>query len=265
MSDPVTLAALKTAESELLQLASALDASVERGEYALALLLLGQRSRTLFRAFLELQEGEVPLAGRALIRPMVEINLLVRFLSKNPQLHTELWLAEYERFTLTFADDYNRRTIMTERWGELPVTEAQLDACREIVADARRRAREANIPGVSERGPVLPSTRDQLATIKELGADEAYVLAYRTLSWEIHGGSRAFLAGTFTEHDDGRVSYADHARDDDDLIAGRALATTTFASTLVVVTAELHLGIGTTANDIKSRFVRAGPRASESL
>jgi hypothetical protein len=81
----------------------------------------GHRSRTLFRAFLELQHGAVPVAGRALLRSMVEINVLVRFLGKNPTVHAELWHAEGDRGTLTIVEEHNRSVVLSKRWVEVPI------------------------------------------------------------------------------------------------------------------------------------------------
>lgn len=79
------LSKLQADESELLDLAAALDDPVDREEFKLAVVVLGQRGRTLFRGFIELQGSAVPSAARALLRPMVEINILIRFLATNPE------------------------------------------------------------------------------------------------------------------------------------------------------------------------------------
>jgi hypothetical protein len=59
---------LERAETQLLQLAAAFDEPVAAEEYPLALLALGQRSRSLFQAFLELNAGAAPVAARALLQ-----------------------------------------------------------------------------------------------------------------------------------------------------------------------------------------------------
>ncbi len=172
----------------------------------------------------------MPIAAFALLRPMVEINILMRFLTKNPKLHLELWNAEGERNVLAMVEEHDRNEALRARWGESPLTPEERASRRETVAAARERAKAAGVAGVGRSGPVLPGTKSQLAAINEPGTDEAYTLAYRSLSPDTHAGARAFLRGQLERHD-GTASY----RDDviaDDLLPARALALTTFASTL---------------------------------
>jgi hypothetical protein len=82
--DPAAvLRLLRASEGELLELSESLDEPIRPDEYRLAILALGQRARTLFRGFIGLQDTAAPAAGRALLRPMIEINTLIRFLHKN--------------------------------------------------------------------------------------------------------------------------------------------------------------------------------------
>ena len=110
--------------------------------------------------------------------------------------------------------------------------------------------------GVGTSGPVLPSTKSQLAAVNEPGADEAYTLAYRALSGDVHAGARAFVRGRLERHNDGTASYRDDVAADD-LLPARALALTTFASTLAVASAVLGFSIEDAVHDVKHRFVLA--------
>ncbi len=42
--------------------------------------------------------------------------------------------------------------------------------------------------------------------INERAASEAYTLAYRPASFEIHAGAPSFMEGSFEQRNDGRVS-----------------------------------------------------------
>jgi hypothetical protein len=244
---------VEAAESILLELARALESPVKDADYQRSLVSLGQRARTLFCGSLALHASEVPAASRALLRPMVEINLLVRFLRKNPELHTELWHAEGARNTRTIVEEQLASPTMTERWGKLPVDEEELAALNEQVRKARKAGLDAGVVGVGESGAVLPSAVKQLETIKEAAANEAYTLAYRLQSWDIHNGPGTVQAGTWLQHNGGTVSY----RDDPDvpLLGLRVFAVSVFASILELLASELPLTIAAQAHEVRRTFV----------
>lgn len=138
--------AIEGAEKRLLEIAAVFDAPVTAEPYPLALLALGHRSRTLYQAFLELHAGAVPVAGRALLRPMLEINTLVRFLRKDPELHTELWQAEGDRNTVTMVEEIRSSPHLRATLGAEPLDGAEFEARRAKVDEARKRARGAGLP-----------------------------------------------------------------------------------------------------------------------
>jgi hypothetical protein len=245
---------LVDAEADILALASALDQPVADEEYTLTQLALATRSRSHLRGFIALADGSVPIAAFALLRPMVEINILMRFLFKNPDLHLELWHAEGERNVVTMVEEHDQNEVMRVRWGASPLTAEERVKRRNTVVEARQRAQAAGVVGVGKSGPVLPTTKSQLAAIDEPGADEAYTLAYRVLSADTHAGARAFLRGQLERHGDGTASYRDDVASDD-LLPARALALTTFASTLAIASDVLDLGIEADVNEVKHRFV----------
>jgi hypothetical protein len=214
--DPAAvLQLLEASEAELLGLSESLDEPIRPAEYRLAILALGQRARTLFRGFIALQDSAAPAAGRALLRPLIEINTLIRFLHKDPALHLELWEAEGDRTVVSIVEEH--RAKHTERWGLMPFDEDVLEEKRQRVRDARAKALAAGLVGVGEKGPVLPNMAKQLLTIAEPAASEAYTFGYRPMSWETHTNARALLSGAFEQRNDGTVSYSD-AADSSELI-----------------------------------------------
>lgn len=229
---------LLAAERKLLELATALDEPVAPQRFPLSLVALGQRARTLYRGFLTLEKSSVPMASRALMRPMIEINILVRFLAADPDLHLELWEAEGDRNTVAIIEEMDKHA---ERWGRPNIPAVTLRERRARVSAARQRARDAEVAGVGRRGAVMPSTAQQLDTIGEPAASEAYTFAYRPMAWDIHTNARTFLAGTFEEKNDGTVSYTDAG--EGNRHGARALALATFASTLELVAHHLGLSI----------------------
>lgn len=241
---------LEVTERELLDLARALDEPVDWNEFKLAVLVLGQRSRTLFRGFLELQSGSVPSSSRALLRPLIDTNILIRFLAKSPELHVELWQAEGERNALAIIGEHNR--LHAGRWGRIPDDPSDEER-RKTVRDARKLAIEAGLPGADKRSALLPSTPEQLKLIDEPAASEAYTLGYRPMSWDVHSGTPSFLNGLFETRNDGSVSYTEESTAED-LAGVRALGITTFASTLELVGMHVVLAITADARRIRSEY-----------
>jgi hypothetical protein len=190
---------------------------------------------------------------------MIEINTLIRFLNKDPDLHLELWEAEGDRNAASIIEEHNE--LHTERWSPMPVMDGVLDEKRERVRNARAKALAARTAGVGKKGPVMPSMAKQLMTIAEPAASEAYTFGYRPMSWETHTNPRVFLSGAFVERNDGTVSYSD-ATEREDLIGVRALSLTTFASTLELVAIILALPIEESARAVLRSFV---PRRSQAI
>lgn len=249
------------AEARLLHLAKTLDEPVTHEPYKLALVSLGQRTRTLFRAFRQVHRGGAATAAAALIRPMVEINILIRFLTKSPELHTKLWEAEGKRNVLTIVDEFTRSEEMSKRWKAFPIDLTGLPARKAEVKEAREEALTAEVPGVAKSGAVLPSISKLLKIIDELATYEAYTLAYRVLSWEVHGGAPTVLTERFREHSDGTVSYLQQHGPGTD--GERALGISTFASTLKLCGYHLDLGIEQGAEEVLRMYVPQSPDRPE--
>jgi hypothetical protein len=252
---------LRATEQELLALATALDVPVPNERFALTVLCIAQRARTLYRAFVELQDSDVRIAGKTLLRTLVELNVLLRFLAHDPDLHVDLWVAEGKRTGWLFMRSAPRysQVPLSGDGGRDDVGEDDerfwAEQKRQIEA-ARRRALERGIPGVSRRGAVMPSISQQLAVIRDPAAQVAYDVAYRTLSDEMHGGSAVFSEDQLECSADGAsVSYSDWASEED-MRAARALAAATFASLLAITATHLALPILDRADAIRGEIVK---------
>jgi hypothetical protein len=196
---------------------------------------------------------------------MIEINLLIRFLSRNPDLHLELWIAEGQRQVVAFLDEYEQDTYLVSRWGALPDDlREHRESLRELVRVAREKALAAEVEGVGNKGPVLPSIATMAKTSDDPGAREAYILGYRRLGSDVHIGSWSFKSDAFIERVGGLATYSD-SPGNLDLHAARTLAASMFASTLCMVSPVLGLDIHERADEIKHRFVPEEPPISERL
>ncbi len=96
-------------------------------------------------------DGTDPIAAYTLLRPMVEINVLMRFLTKNPELHVELWNAEGERNVLAMVEEHDANEALRARWGQSPLTAEERAERRDSVAAAGRQAQAAGVVGRQKR------------------------------------------------------------------------------------------------------------------
>jgi hypothetical protein len=142
----------------------------------------------------------------------------------------------------------------------VPISDDELNERRATVKRARQEAIDAGLPWIKDRGPLLPTTAQQLRIIDESAASEAYTLAYRPMSWEVHAGAPSFSSGLFEQRNNGRVSYTESASVAD-LVGARALSLTTFASTLELVGMQVE----TEAREIRCAYVPETLLPSERL
>lgn len=242
---------LSRAEQDLTELGAELDTCVRDAAYETALLALGQRARSLFLAVVELAGGRVPAALLALLRPAVEINLTLRFLKKNPELHTDLWIAEGERETLKLVRELERDRELVSKVGEPEFPSGWHEDIERFVDEVRAKALAAGVKGVAPSGPVMPSTWSIAFEHGDLATREAYTLAYRSLGHDVHGSARAFQKGRFLRCEDGGVRF-EELTDGDDILSSRALSAATFASSLCIISDPLELDVLEPASLIKS-------------
>jgi hypothetical protein len=190
----------------------------------------------------------------SLLRPAVEINLLLRFFGLDPVLHVELWIAEGQRQKLALMHEYEADAWLHKRRGPPPFGEPLKEQLKREVHKARREALAAGVPGVGERGTLLPGARAIVDYLDDPGAREAYTLAYRSLGADVHAGTYTFANAKFVARPGGRVSFHE-AMDPEVYLPARMLSLAMFASTLCIVSAVLQLPVADAADEIKRRFV----------
>jgi hypothetical protein len=124
---------------------------------------------------------------------------------------------------------------------------------QDYVEDTRKQALQAGIVGVSpKKGKLLmPSMRTIAVNHGDLATREAYTLAYRSLSYDVHGSSRAFSGGHFAACDGGTVRFVELSEPDREVRRYRALSSTTFASILCILSGPLELDLLEDASFIK--------------
>ena len=247
---------VEQAERALLELARALDRAFQSdSRFHHVVIALGQRSRSLYMAFVHCMEGPAPVASMAILRPLVEINILVRFLGQAPDIRSWLWMAERSRWSLAFVGDVAADPALSARFSsELP-SEAVLARWRSEVEDARDAALAEGVPGVRERGALIPTIAEQVRLLDNPVVTEAYVFAYRRFSGDVHAGMLSFDSLNVDEsYGEGFLALSDDAPASA-LRPTRLVGLTTFASTLRVVGDAVGLDIGDAADRVRLEFM----------
>jgi len=255
---------LESAERALIELGGAFDRPFRaEGSYPHVVIALMQRARSLFRGFVHSFEGPAPIAALVLLRPLVEINILLRFLGQLPEVRAHSWIAERFRWSLAFVEAVAQHENLREKFvAEFP-SPAQLAGWRDVVSEARQLASASNDPSVGPRGPLIPSTSRQVQLLNDDAATEAYVFAYRRFSGDVHGGLISFDLLHVDERGDDVVSLSEEVSADD-LRSTRVLGLTTYASTLRVGSESMGLGITEAADAVRLEFMKNVETGSQS-
>src|SRR5579862_5610586 len=248
---------LDAAEQVLTELAERLDQPLEDEPYLRALLALGKRARSLFRGCVELWPTSAAIAGFVLLRPAAEINLMIRYLSDDPDVHTTLWEANGELELLKLIKELESDKELADRtgWTGLPADVRQQRV--DDIEAARAAGLAAGAKGVStdRGGQLLPSMHTIGRDLGDASTKQAYTLAYRSLSQFIHTSSRAFDDGAFDEVEPGRVMFSELANPEHAIRRHRALNVTTFASTLTLLSEPLGIHVREPAARVRDVFV----------
>ena len=244
--------ALERAETDLTEFGARIDTSVPDVAYSRAVIALGHRARALFLGFVALVCSE-PVAAFVLLRPAVEINLTLRFLTSNPELHTELWLAEGEHEAQKLVRAIESDPSLAAMAGDVTVDEAWHRDKEQFVERARAAGLAARVKGVSKvpGKSVMPSMYEIAHSHGDEATRAAYSFAYRGLSPGVHSSSRAFDLGDFETAAEGRLSFNELLDTTHQVRRHRALNASTFASTLCVLSEPLEIDVLESAGMIR--------------
>jgi hypothetical protein len=256
---------IEASERALLELSGALDLPYRSSRgllYPMVVIALAHRARSLYTGFTYCIEGPAPVAALTFLRPMIEINILLRFLRQHPHERAKLWVFERHRWSINVAKDVEADATLNARIGGQLPTDEELDAWRAKVEEVRAEAQAAGVPGVSQSGPLLPTTSEQVRLLNDPAATEAYVMGYRRLSGEVHSGVVAFDHVKRTELTEGWAVHSDELTAGE-LYSSRVLGSTTYASTLVIVSTELDLNITEAAERLRAALMASPPRPAD--
>lgn len=244
-------------EDALLELGTALHGPHDpKPEWRIPVVALAHRSHTLYDGFLSLVRAGRVLPARTLTRPLVEANILLRFIGQHPEHRTALWRADGVRYTLTFEqrirDDPH---LLAKYGGRLTVSEEEVGRRKEFIEEAREAALKAGVPGVSRRGALLPNIAEQVRLLNHQATTEAYVFGYGPGSNDIHMSHFAFRDAVLVELEDGRAMFQEHEDGALPELGLRQFGAAAFASTLVVVGSMLGIGIDQPAERLRARLM----------
>jgi hypothetical protein len=249
---------IDAAERELLQLAERLDQPfTSRGDPDDVAMAMGHRARALYRGYLLCAGNDMHNAGRALLRPMVEMNILLRFIREDPEWRAQLWQAETRRVYLGIAEEIHHRPLPAEQKLENLPTLEEIAEFRRGIEELRAEAIAAEVAGVRSTGRLFPSVREQVESLNTTEAWQGYLTAYTTLGFDQHVGHGSFRDAVRYTMEDGSFVMRD---DETPRPVERVLASTVFSSTLVIVSTWLHLGIDEAAKQLQEHLVAWSPK-----
>jgi hypothetical protein len=244
---------LSEAEQRLLQLAECLDRPfTPRGDPDAVAMALGHRARSLYRGYLLSSDAEIFTAARALLRPMVEANILLRFIREEPNWRSRLWQAESIRVWMGLADQLRNRPLPAEQKVAYLPSDEEVAKTRADLKQLREDATEAGV--YVPKGRLIPDVQEQAQILNTTEVWQAYVVAYMPLTFDQHVSHGSFRDAVHQVLDDESVIHIDSDKAN---FPERLLASTAFASTLVVVSTWLELGVEDQVSELQERLVRA--------
>jgi hypothetical protein len=192
---------LKQLERRLLEMARPFPEPTPLGAPGAAVAsLMGARSRSLYRGFLHALTGPSEPSVAIELRPIVELAILLKWFSLDPDLHGDLWDAQSDANDLRVIQETGEYLALTNP-SQTP--EDVLLAMRAIkeqkVGEARARLR-ATQRRYGER--VAPGVLTMVKEIVEadpghaIAMRQAYIVAYRNLSPWVHTEAASFKSTT---------------------------------------------------------------------
>lgn len=227
-----------------------------RGDPDEVCMALGRRARDLHRGYVTCKRAGEWVAARVLLRPAAETNILLRFIRESPEHRAKLWQAETTRTMIRLAGHAADRPLPPNQELQHLPSGDDLGRLRDDVAQVRADAIAAGVKGVPKSGALIPGAYEQAVILNTPEVWQAYVVAYLPLNSEMHVGHFSFQEGFRHELPDGTVI---HHSIENPKLAERALASSVFASTLVIVSSWLSLGIEDPADRLRAFLVSGRP------
>jgi hypothetical protein len=216
--------------------------SYELEDEVLPFALLGDRAWSLYSNFVHAADSPAALGPVLAIRPLIELSIVVKWLSLDPDLHRLLWLAESDATELRHAE-FMRVHLVTRGNKPEPPDPIQHAEKKRLRDEARERLKAA---GRNYGTRLMPSVARMVEEVEKavpghrIAIRDAYELAYRTFSpWE-HTDASSFKSTAERSDGDSWTYRGDrtpfHAED------LRAIATSIYAYALETILASTKTG-----------------------
>lgn len=217
--------------------------SYDLGDDLLPFALLGDRAWSLFRNFIHAADSPAALGPVLAIRPLIELSILAKWLSLDPDLHRVLWLAESDATELRHAELMSAHVRARGSNLDPPRDTAQQAAKEQFRDEARARLKAA---GRNYGTRLMPSVARMVEEVEKavpghrIAVRDAYELAYRTFSpWE-HTDASSFKSTAERSEGDSWVYRGDRTPfHPEDL---RAIATSAYAYALETILTSTKTG-----------------------
>ena len=247
--------AVRFAEERLRSLGTNLDGAktFQPGQAQAIGLLMGLRSRSLFDATHYALRGPSDAAVRLIVRGMADLAILTAWLRLSPELHSELWEAEFARQQLELTGALQIQRVNRPDLDPLVIDQVAQQAQQAVVATARQRGLHAGVPGVSAKpnGKLMPNISERVDQVNTLVVREAYDLLVGWLSEWVHSGKGSF-------DDPSQVGAIDRQPDPNDYML-RSIAAVCHAVTLSEVSKWLGLGIESECDALRAGLTTRWP------
>lgn len=162
--------------------------------------LMGARARSLYRGFLHAASGPSAPTMVATLRPLVELALLMKWFSLDPDLHGELWHAQSNAADLRVIDESREYLGLTNPSALSDEVLAEKRAAKQKLIDEARAALKAAGRQYGDR--LMPGVGGMVREIAAadpghaIAARQAYIVAYRNLSPWVHSEASSFKSTT---------------------------------------------------------------------
>jgi hypothetical protein len=183
-------AELPEIETRLEELGQALDFMGQSTPFGIVALGFGHRARSLWLGLRHAVAGPSHASVQLILRPLVEMTILLPWLMKDPDLHLRLWHAEAQRQILKLLQNAPTHTS-PRRAGDIAKigTPERIAELKQAVAKARTEANLAGVLGVGRGWSLVPSLAEVVRVVDTPAAREAYGIAYNLLSGFTHSGA----------------------------------------------------------------------------
>lgn len=198
------LAALAYSEDRIGALVGGLDRPVDAFAQPCVLALsIARQAGAVHRDLIALCAANRTTSALILLRPIVEAAILVRWLEVDPQLHTDMYLAEDDRSRLSAAPAITEFRRRREIPSSGPVFDPA-DAVRMRSEVERTKAKAIAAGRITKKSNrVLPLILDMAMATADTAIWEAYEIIYRVASPWTHFGGRSLAHHEFEKRPDG--------------------------------------------------------------